>query len=196
MKTLSTPLDPEKIEDLQVGEAFEVSGRIFTARDAAHEKLLNAYQEGSRPPIPLGDLPCFHCGPVMKKTDQGWSVVSAGPTTSIRMEMFEPDFMKAFGTRMFIGKGGMGEDTSDALKKHGGVYAQFTGGAGSLMAGAMKEVEEVLYLDELGVPEAIWVFKVEQFGPLLVTMDSDGASTHRQLSQQVEQNLDQILATS
>ena len=195
MKDLKTPLDPSEVRDLRVEEPFTVTGKIFTARDAAHEKLLKLHEEGEEPPFSLADYPCFHCGPVMKSGNDGWQVVSAGPTTSIRMEIFEDDFMDAFGTKIFIGKGGMGERTSEALKKHGGVYAQFTGGAGSLMAGAVEGVEDVYYLEELGVPEAVWVVRVKEFGPLLVTMDSEGSSIHRDLSEEVSKNLEEIKAT-
>ena len=195
MKTLKTPLNPEEVKELDVNEPFQVTGKIFTARDAAHEKLLSLHEKGEEPPIPLDHYPCFHCGPVMKQENGEWQVVSAGPTTSIRMEIFEDDFMDAFGTKIFIGKGGMGERTSKALQKHGGVYAQFTGGAGSLMAGSVESVEDVFYLDELGVPEALWLINVNEFGPLLVTMDSKGKSIHRDLSEKIEKNLNKIKET-
>ncbi len=193
MKVLQTPLDPEKVKELRVNEPFKITGEVFTARDAAHEKLLDLREAGEEPPFDLSAYPCFHCGPVMKEEDGNWEVVSAGPTTSIRMEIFEPDFMEEFGTKIFIGKGGMGEDTSGALKKHGGVYAQFTGGAGSLMAGSVEKVVEVFYLEELGVPEAVWLLKVVEFGPLLVTMDSNGDSIHREISERVDRTLSREL---
>lgn len=193
MKILETPLNPEEVAELRVNEPFKVTGKIFTARDAAHEKLLGLAEEGKEAPFDLSAYPCFHCGPVMKQRDDGWHVVSAGPTTSIRMEIFEEEFMEEFGTKIFIGKGGMGETTSEALVKHGGVYAQFTGGAGSLMAGSVEEVEDVHYLEELGVPEAIWVCRVKEFGPLLVTMDSTGESIHRDISEEIDRNLQKEL---
>ncbi len=193
MKILETPLNSEKVKDLRVNEPLKITGKIFTARDAAHEKLLRQAEEGKEPPFDLSRYPCFHCGPVMKEVDGGWKVVSAGPTTSIRMEIFEPDFMEEFGTRIFIGKGGMGDETSKALHKHGGIYAQFTGGAGSLMAGSVEEVVDVHFLEELGVPEAVWLLKVVEFGPLLVTMDSTGKSVHRDISKEVERNLTEEL---
>ncbi len=193
MKVLQTPLDPEEVKELKVNEPFKITGKIFTSRDAAHEKLLDLSETGEEPPFNLGDYPCFHCGPVMEEENGNWKVVSAGPTTSIRMEIFEPDFMEEFGTKIFIGKGGMGENTSAAFEKHGGVYAQFTGGAGSLMAGSVEEVVDVFYLEELGVPEAVWLLEVVEFGPLLVTMDSNGDSIHREISEQVDRNLSEEL---
>lgn len=193
MKILETPLKSEEVAHLQVNDPFKVSGKIFTARDAAHEKLLDLAEEDKEAPFDLSAYPCFHCGPVMKKHDDEWQVVSAGPTTSIRMEIFEDEFMDEYGTKIFIGKGGMGEKTSDALVKHGGVYAQFTGGAGSLMAGSVEDVKDVHYLEELGVPEAVWEFEVNEFGPLLVTMDSKGNSIHREISKDIDDNLEKEL---
>ena len=189
MKLIKTPLDPEEIRNLKVNEDFEITGKVFTARDAAHKKLLELPE--NEVPAFLKDCPCFHCGPVMKK-DGEWKVISAGPTTSARMEIFEDKFMEKFGTLIFIGKGGMGDRTLNALKEHGAIYAQYTGGAGSLMAHSVKRVTDVLYLEELGIPEAIWVFEVERLGPLVVTMDSNGASLHKEVSKIVEKNLERI----
>jgi tartrate/fumarate subfamily iron-sulfur-dependent hydro-lyase beta chain len=192
MKLIKTPLDPEEVRKLKVNDEFEITGKIYTARDAAHKKLLELHERGEKPPLPLKDYPCFHCGPVMKKENKEWKVVSAGPTTSIRMEIFEDKFMDTFGTKLFVGKGGMGERTLSALKKHGGIYAQYTGGAGSLMAHSVKKVENVFYLEELGVPEAIWLLEVKKFGPLVVTMDSYGLSLHKEVAKKVEENLNRI----
>jgi tartrate/fumarate subfamily iron-sulfur-dependent hydro-lyase beta chain len=192
MKELTTPLDAEEVRSLEVGDPFTITGRIFTARDAAHETLLDEHRAGNEIPVDLENYPCYHAGPVVDKQDGKWNVISAGPTTSIRMEMFEPDFMDAFGTRMFIGKGGMAADTLAALGKHGGVYAQFTGGAGSLAAASIEEVEDVFYLDELGIPEAVWLLDVEEFGPLLVTMDSQGNSLHEEVSANIQKNLEAL----
>lgn len=192
MTVLNTPLNPKEVEELQVGDAVYISGKIFTARDAAHKKLLGAYEEGEELPFSLEDYPCYHCGPVMKKENDKWEVVSAGPTTSIRMEIFENEFIEKLGTRIFIGKGGMGDKTLEAFEKYGGAYLQFTGGAGSLMAGSVKKVEDVFYLDELGIPEAVWLFEVEEFGPLVVTMDSHGESIHDKIHEEVNENLQKL----
>lgn len=192
MKTIKTPLNSSEIDSLKVNDVIEITGKIFTARDSAHKKLLDAHEKGEEPQIPLGDYPCFHCGPVMKRENGEWEVVSAGPTTSIRMEIFEDDFMEKFGVKVFIGKGGMGDRTLKALEKYGGVYVQYTGGAGSLMAGSVKKVDDVFYLDELGIPEAVWVFEVEKFGPLVVTMDSHGSSLHEKISEKVNENLEKL----
>ncbi len=190
MKTLETPIDPEAVKRLRVGDAFYITGIIFTARDAAHEKLLGL--DDSEVPFDPSKYAMFHCGPAIHKVDGEWQVVSAGPTTSIRMEIFEDEFIERFGTKIIIGKGGMGDRTLKALQKHGAVYAQYTGGAGALMANAIEQVEDVYSLDELGIPEAFWMFRVNEAGPFLVTMDSAGNSIHADVAARVQKNLEQL----
>ncbi|MGC9307288.1 MAG: FumA C-terminus/TtdB family hydratase beta subunit [Thermoplasmatota archaeon] len=190
MKILETPIDPEEVKQLRTGDAFYITGIIFTARDAAHEKLLSL--DDSEVPFDPSKYAMFHCGPAIHKVDGEWQVVSAGPTTSIRMEIFEDEFIERFGTRIIIGKGGMGDRTLKALEKHGAVYAQYTGGAGALMANAIEKVEDVYFLDELGIPEAFWMFRVNKAGPFLVTMDSVGNSIHADVATHVQKNLEQL----
>lgn len=190
MKVLETPIDPEEVKKLRVGDAFYITGTIFTARDAAHELLLDMDKKDV--PFDPSKYAMFHCGPAIHKEDGEWKVVSAGPTTSIRMEIFEDDFIEKYGTKIIIGKGGMADRTLKALEKHGGVYCQYTGGAGALMANAIEEVEDVYYLDELGIPEAFWMFRVKEAGPFLVTMDSVGNSIHKDVAEEVSKNLEKV----
>lgn len=190
MKVLETPIDQEEVRQLRVGDAFSITGIIFTARDAVHEKLLEL--DESQVPFDPAKYAMFHCGPAIHKVDGEWEVVSAGPTTSIRMEIFEDEFIERFGTKIIIGKGGMGERTLKALQKHGAVYAQYTGGAGALMANAIEKVEDVYFLEELGIPEAFWMFRVNRAGPFLVTMDSAGNSIHANVAAEVQKNLEQL----
>jgi tartrate/fumarate subfamily iron-sulfur-dependent hydro-lyase beta chain len=112
----------------------------------------------------------------MKQEKGHWVAVSAGPTTSSRMEEVEDILLDRFNIHWIIGKGGMGERTAKALKKTGSVYAAFPGGAGVLAAEKIKNVSGVYWLEELGMPEAVWVFEVKEFGPLVVAMDSTGDS--------------------
>ena len=190
MKILETPIDPEEVKQLRTGDAFYITGIIFTARDAAHEKLLSL--DDSEVPFDPSKYAMFHCGPAIHKVDGEWQVVSAGPTTSIRMEIFEDEFIERFDTKIIIGKGGMGDRTLKALEKHGAVYAQYTGGAGALMANAIEKVEDVYFLEELGIPEAFWMFRVNKAGPFLVTMDSAGNSIHADVAAEVQKNLKQL----
>ncbi len=191
-KVIDTPIDPEEVKELRVGDTFYITGIIFTARDSAHEKLLSL--EDKELPFDPSKYAMFHCGPAIHKVDGKWTVVSAGPTTSIRMEIFEDDFIERFGTKIIIGKGGMGPRTLKALEKHGAVYVQYTGGAGALMAKAIEEVEDVYFLEELGIPEAFWMLRVKEAGPFLVTMDSTGKSLHDEVAEKVKKNLAKIKA--
>ncbi|RLI12173.1 hypothetical protein DRO33_02965, partial [Candidatus Bathyarchaeota archaeon] len=127
----------------------------------------------------------YHCGPVVRKVGERWEVVAAGPTTSTRMEMFEADFIRAFGVRVVVGKGGMGAKTTEACREFGAVYAAFTGGCGALAAKAMKRVVRVEWLD-LGIPEALWVLEVEDFGPLVVAIDTHGNNLYEEVKRAVE----------
>ncbi len=191
-KVLTTPIDGEEVKKLNIGDTFYISGTIFTARDSAHEKLLGLSDEDL--PFDPSEYAMFHCGPAIHKVDGRWEVVSAGPTTSIRMEIFEDEFIERFGTKIIIGKGGMGDRTLKALEEHGAVYVQYTGGAGALMAKAIEEVEDVYFLEELGIPEAFWMFRVKEAGPFLVTMDSHGNSIHKDVAAKVKKNLERIKA--
>ncbi|MFX0107250.1 MAG: FumA C-terminus/TtdB family hydratase beta subunit, partial [Candidatus Hodarchaeota archaeon] len=123
-------------------------------------------------------------GPVAWQKDGKWQIVSAGPTTSIRMELFEDEFLRKYKARIIIGKGGMGEKTLAALKEVGAVYCSFTGGCGALAAKGLKEVRAYEWSD-LGMPEALWVITAEEFGPLLVTMDSHGNSMHDEMDKKI-----------
>ena len=174
--TLQTPLSKNKIKKLSVGDTVFLSGKLFTARDEAHKKMIELKKKAKKIPFTPEDMALYHAGPVARKERNKWLVVSAGPTTSARMEIFESEFLSLFGVKMIIGKGGMGRETLKALKKAGAVYTHFTGGAGALAAKAIKKVENVYFLDELGIPEAAWILEVENFGPLIVTMDANGNS--------------------
>lgn len=173
---LKIPLSKEDIKKLQVGDILYISGSVFTARDEAHKIMLET--EINKIPFKPKYMALFHCGPLMKQEQGKWRVVSAGPTTSSRMEIFEDKFISKFGTNLIIGKGGMGKKTLESLKKYHGIYTSYTGGAGALAAERIYEVDGVYWLDELGMPEAVWVFKVKDFGPLVVSMDSHGKSIY------------------
>ncbi len=172
----------------KVGDVIYITGEVVLARDEAHKKLL---EEGA--PLDLKGAVIYHCGPVVTKVNGEWKVVAAGPTTSIRMEIFEDKFIEKFHPAIIVGKGGMGEKTLKALKEHGAVYAAYTGGCGALAAERIKSVKEVHFLEELGIPEAVWVFNVEEFGPLVVTMDSHGNSIYDEVDEKAKSNLDTLL---
>lgn len=166
---LNTILNEDDVRKLKVGDVVFFTGIIFTMRDMAHLRALEIIRKGERLPFDLKDRIIYHCGPLIKNN----KVISAGPTTSTRMETFERDLIIKTGLRGIIGKGGMGENTRKTLKEFGAVYMEFPGGAGALAAKLILGIKEV-YWKDLGEPEAVWVLEVRDFGPCFVTMDSQG----------------------
>ncbi|BEP18315.1 FumA C-terminus/TtdB family hydratase beta subunit [Pyrofollis japonicus] len=191
---LRTPLSEEDVRQLRVGDTVYLSGIIFTARDAAHRKILDLINRGEPLPFDPKGLAVYHVGPVVRKKNSEWEVIAAGPTTSARLEPVEHEFIAKTGVRMVIGKGGMGKKTAEACKKYGAVYAVFTGGAAVLAAQAIKRVVDVYWLDELGIPEAVWLFEVENFGPLTVTIDSTGKNYYDEILENAKKKAQEILA--
>lgn len=192
MIKLKTPISEDDIRKLKVGDEVLLSGVIVTARDQAHKLMVEKKPDFIRKD--LKESVIYHCGPVVKKDENGkWSFVSAGPTTSIREEPYQSDVICEYNVRGVIGKGGMGAKTAEGLKKCGAVYFHAVGGAGTLIANAVKNVNTVFMLEEFGTPEAFWVIEVEDF-PLVVTMDSHGGSLHREVLEKSTQIAKDILS--
>ena len=179
MFQITTPVSEADIRSLKVGDSVEISGRLFTGRDAVHKYL----HEGGRLPegVNLKGGILYHCGPVVIKDAQGaWKCVAAGPTTSIREEPYQGQIIREFGLRAVIGKGGMGDRTLAACKENGCVYLHAIGGAAQVLAECIKRVPGVHFLEQFGAPEAIWEFEVSGF-PAVVTMDANGNSLHKEV---------------
>jgi fumarate hydratase subunit beta len=186
-----TPISEEQVRKLKVNDVLYITGTIVTARDQAHKRALDYFKQGKTLPVNLEGLAVFHCGPVVSKQGDRWVAVAAGPTTSTRMDIFEDEFIKDFKVRVIIGKGGMGKRTTNAMGKYGAVYGAFTGGAAVLAAKAIKNVKSVEWFD-LGIPEAMWIFEVEEFGPLAVAIDSHGNNLFLDVEKSVEENKQKI----
>lgn len=170
---LRAPIDDATIRSLRVGDIVLVSGRAYTGRDAVHHHLMS-----HEPPVDLRGGVLYHCGPVVAKTtDGGWTVLAAGPTTSIREEPYQADVLRRYGVRAVIGKGGMGAKTLEALKETGAVYLNGIGGAAQFYARRIKKVDGVSLM-EFGTPEAMWHLELDEF-PAIVTMDAHGNSLHK-----------------
>jgi fumarate hydratase subunit beta len=182
---LKTPISEEQVRKLKVNDTLYVTGTMVTARDEAHKRALDLHNNNKQLPINLEGLALFHCGPIVKKVNNKWTVVAAGPTTSFRMEPLQADFLKNFKVRLVIGKGGMGQKTVDAMQKCGAVYGAFTGGAAILAAKAIKQVKNVEWLD-LGMPEALWILQIEDFGPLTVAIDTYGNNLFEDVQNKAE----------
>ena len=188
---LKTPISEEDVRKLKVNDVIYITGTMFTARDSAHKRALQFHKDGKTLPIDLQGLAVFHCGPIVKKKNDKWIIVAAGPTTSTRMDMFEDEFIKNFKVRVVIGKGGMGKKTTEAMKQYGAVYGAFTGGAAVLAAKAVKNVKNVEWFD-LGMPEAMWILEVEDFGPLTVAIDAHGNNLFEDVQKRVEESKQKI----
>ncbi|WP_243304023.1 FumA C-terminus/TtdB family hydratase beta subunit [Geothrix oryzisoli] len=192
MIRLTTPITEDQIRQLKVGDEVLLNGRVVLSRDMGHKYMKEQKPEWLKPI--LENMVIYHCGPVVKKHEDGhYSFVAAGPTTSIREEPYQADVIETYKVRGVIGKGGMGKKTSEGLQKTGAVYLHATGGAGSLLAERCKRVVDVKMLEEFGSPEAFWIIEVEDF-PLVVTMDSHGGSLHEIVAQQSQERAKALTA--
>ncbi len=191
MIKLKTPISEEEIRKLHIGDTVLLSGTIVTARDQAHKLMIEERPDFVREW--LKESVIYHCGPVVKKDADGkWRFVSAGPTTSAREEPYQSEVIREYQVRGVIGKGGMGPKTAEGLQKYGAVYFHAVGGAGTLIANAVKEVKAVYKLEEFGTPEAFWVIEVEDF-PVVVTMDAHGGSMHKEILEKSSKIADDLI---
>ena len=203
---LTVPISEGEVRALQVGDTVRLSGVLVTARDVAHKYLVETLVQGSakgslseedqavyeslQPLLHEGLI--YHCGPVVRRAGEVWEFVAAGPTTSSRLERYEPEVLSHFGLRGVIGKGGMGSQTLGALEKHGAAYFHVVGGAASLVARRVEEVLAVHRRAEFGVPEALWVVRAAGL-PAVVTMDSHGSSLHSRVERASAAALERLL---
>jgi len=185
---LEAPFTEEKIRRLKVGDVVEVTGMVYTGRDAVHKYL----HDGGKPPVDLMDSIIYHCGPVVVKEKGVWVVKAAGPTTSIREEPYQGDLMRKFKIRGVIGKGGMGAKTLAACADVGACYLHAIGGAAQVLAQKVVMVRGVHLMEEFGSPEAVWEFDVVKF-PVVVTMDSHGRSLHDKVEKSSLRALKKVL---
>lgn len=181
------PVSGNEVRGLELGDLVYLEGVIISWRDRAFTRFFELFGRGERLPVNLRGAVHWHCGPITKRVDSRWEVVSAGSTTSLRFTDQEAKAIRDWGIRLVIGKGGMGSETVKAMSECGAAYLETVGGAASLYAKKIKEVKDVYWL-ELGMPEAIWVFQVENFGPLLVTIDSKGNSLYEEVMRRVNEN--------
>jgi len=202
MHRLTIPIPDEDIRALHVGDTVYLNGIIVTGRDAAHKFMIENY---IRRPVASDQTELYdeltnlleggviyHCGPVVKKNeDNSYSFVAAGPTTSIREEVYQPEVIEHFNLKGVVGKGGMGANTLQACHDQPAVYFHAIGGAASLIAQSVKEVVTVHKM-EFGVPEAMWVIRVEDF-PVVVTMDSHGQSIHSEIQAHSKKKLAELI---
>ena len=170
-KVLITPVSAEDLKDIKVGDIVYLDGSMTTCRDVAQRRLV---EEGRELPVDVRNNAIFHAGPIIRPLENDkFEMVSVGPTTSMRMEKFEYEFVKLTGVRVIIGKGGMKENTERACKEFGAIHCVFPAGNAVVAA---TEVEEIVRAEwrDLGMPETLWNCRVKEFGPLIVSIDTQG----------------------
>lgn len=191
-KVLTTPVSKEDLKDIRIGEVIYLTGHIVTCRDVAHRRLI---EYGRELPVNVRDGAILHAGPITReiKDQPGkYEMVSIGPTTSMRMEKFEKEFIEQTGVRIIVGKGGMKEKTEQGCRENGAIHCVFPAGNAVIAAVEVEEIEEVHWLD-LGMPEALWYCRVKEFGPLIVSIDAEGNNLFEQNKVVFNQRKDEAL---
>ena len=172
-KVLTTPVKAEELEDIHVGDIIYLSGHIVTCRDVAHRRLI---EEGRELPVDIKEGAILHAGPIVRPipgSDGRFEMVSVGPTTSMRMEKFEKEFIEETGVRVIVGKGGMGDKTVAGCREGKAIQCVFPAGCAVVAAATVEEIEDAQWTD-LGMPETLWVCRIKEFGPLIVAIDTHG----------------------
>lgn len=170
-RIIKEPVTAEDIKDLKAGDVFYYTGEALTGRDAVHERVVRG---GKDLPVDISEKVLLHAGPIVKdKAGGGYECYAMGPTTSMRMEELEGDFIKKTAVKIIIGKGAMAEKTEKACREEGAVHAVMP--AGCAVVGAVC-TEEIIdgYWTDLGMPEAAWHCRLKELGPLIVSIDTSG----------------------
>ena len=170
-KILVTPVSKEDLADIKIGDIIYLSGSLTTCRDVAHRRVV---EERREIPVDVRNNAILHAGPIIRPLENDkFEMVSVGPTTSMRMEKFEYEFVQTTGVRVIVGKGGMKENTARACKDFGAIHCVFPAGNAVVAATEVKEIMRAEWRD-LGMPETLWNCDVEEFGPLIVSIDAEG----------------------
>jgi L(+)-tartrate dehydratase beta subunit len=170
-KILQTPIKDEDLADIHIGDMIYLTGYLVTCRDVAHRRLI----EEKRPlPVDVNGLAIFHAGPIIRPLGgEQYEMVSVGPTTSMRMEKFEKEFIAKTGVKLIVGKGGMGVGTQEGCREHKALHVVYPAGCAVQAATQVEAIVDAQWQD-LGMPETLWVCKVREFGPLIVSIDTHG----------------------
>ena len=165
---ITTPLTEEVVKQLKAGDTVSITGVIYSARDAAHKRMIEALERGEKLPLPIEGAILYYLGPT--PAPEGRAIGSAGPTTASRMDKYTPQLLE-LGLKGMVAKGRRSQAVKDAIKENKAVYMAAIGGAGALLSKCIKEAEVIAY-DDLG-PEAIRRMVVEDF-PAVVIADCEG----------------------
>lgn len=193
---LSTPVSEREIRRLRVNDTVTLQSTLFGIRDATQ---IHMFDRGRTTRFDLRGHAVIHTAPNVKKVEKspqhpaGYAPICIGTTTSDRMERFTRPLMQQYGVRIIIGKGGLREDSAAAFREFGGVYLAIVGGTAALETTWIERIEDV-DLDDLN-PESLWKFRIRNFGPLLVALDSHGGSLYREVKQDVQARRARVLAS-
>jgi len=191
---LPTPVSEADIRKLKINDTVSLQQTLFGIRDATQ---IHLFDRGRKTKFDLRGHAVIHTAPNVRKVPvsaefpAGYQPICIGTTTSDRMERFTEPLMNEYGVRMIVGKGGLRESSAAAFTKHGGVYLAIIGGTAALETTWIDQIEDV-DLDDLN-PESLWKFKINQFGPLLVAMDSHGGSIYQDVKADVAINKASVL---
>ena len=191
---LATPVSESDIRKLRVNDTVTLQQSLFGIRDATQ---IHLFDRGRKTKFDLQGHAVIHTAPNVRKVPvstqfpAGYQPICIGTTTSDRMERFTEPLMREYGVRMIVGKGGLRESSAKAFEQFGGVYLAIIGGTAALETTWIDQIEDV-DLDDLN-PESLWKFKINQFGPLLVAMDSHGGSIYQEVKSDVASNKEAVL---
>ncbi len=190
-RSLTFPVaDLDALRELRAGDRLRIDGHVVGIRDATQIAM---FDRGERPRMDLTGAVLIHTAPNVRKLGPGrYEKVCIGTTTSARMDRFTRGLMQQYGVRAIIGKGGLLAGSLPVLREFGGVYLAITGGAAALETTQIEEIEEV-ELEEL-MPECLWKFRVKDFGPLVVAMDSHGTSLYEGVAAKAREKLAELAA--
>ncbi len=186
---LTPPLSEQQIRELRVGDTVLLNGTLWGIRDATQIRI---FDHGEDPPTDLRGGVCIHTAPGVRKVGDRYEPVCIGTTTSTRMERFSPGLIERYGVRAIVGKGGLLEGSMEAMKRFGACYLSIVGGAAALSTLQIEEIEAVYWEDLM--PECLWKFRVRDFGPLFVTIDSHGNNLYFEIKDRVKAQLPAIYA--
>jgi len=184
---LNTPLSVEDVRKLKINDIVRINGTIFGIRDLTQIYIFDQKHE---PPVSLEGAVLIHTAPSLKKVGDRWEAICVGTTTSTRMDRFTPGLIEKYGVRAIVGKSGLLEGSLEAMKKHGAVYLAIVGGAAAVETLQIEEVAAVHW--EHLHPEALYEFRVKDFGPLTVAMDSHGNHLYFNVKDEAKKRLPEI----
>ncbi len=188
---LTTPFTEEDIRALRTGDVIYINGDIVTGRDDVH---IRAVIDDVDVPVDIRGMALMHAGPIVRDSAEGgYEMVAIGPTTSMRMEKLERDFIRKTGVRFIIGKGGMGDRTAAACCEFGAVHCVLPAGNAVVTALRAEEIRGVEWLD-FGMAEALWKIRVRELGPLIVSIDSSGKNLFSDKKKEYAQRKEEQIA--